>query len=70
MSAWAPPSADVINQDHVEIGGARFHVCNQLLQGGATADGKAALAVISVSLDDLDAAMFGIFADLVGLVVG
>ncbi len=38
-------------------------------QGNAPSDRQATDAVIGVGLDNLDAALFGVFADRVGLVV-
>jgi len=40
------------------------------LQGNEFANGKAALFIIGAGLDDFDAALFGVFSDLVGLIVG
>ena len=54
----------------VEFSLARFHIAEQLLQGGPAANRQPAFAIIRIGFDDLDAALVGIFADLVGLVVG
>jgi len=64
------PAADVIDQNDVEICHAQLDIRDQFLQGGAAADRKAAFAIVRIGLHDLDAALVGIFADLVGLVVG
>ncbi|KRH79071.1 hypothetical protein FERRO_01320 [Ferrovum sp. JA12] len=62
------PAADVVDQDQVEIGVARFDIGNQLLQGGAATDGQAAFAVVGIGAHDLDAPLVGVLTDLVGLV--
>lgn len=63
------PAADIIDEDHVEVGCASFHIRDETLQGRPSTDGEPSLAVVCIGANDLDATLFGIFADLVGLVV-
>ena len=65
----APPAADVIDEDGLEIGRARFDVGEETLQSIASADAEATLTFVSVGADDLEAGSDGIFQYLVGLVL-
>lgn len=65
-----PPTADIIDQYQVEISSAGLHIAEQFLKARAPKDRQAALALIDIGLDDLNATLAGVVADLVRLVVG
>ncbi|OIQ74975.1 hypothetical protein GALL_433660 [mine drainage metagenome] len=60
----APP-ADVIDEDHLKIGGAVLHILDQLLQGLAALDPEAAFPGIGIGAHQFETAFGGIFADRV-----
>lgn len=55
---------------HLALGGSVPSTQQPSANYRALADRTAALAIISLGFDDLDVALFGVFVDLVGLVVG
>jgi hypothetical protein len=63
------PAADVVDEDDLEIGLARLHVGDQLLERLPAVDAQPALALVGVGADDLDVAPGGVLADLVALVL-
>ncbi len=63
------PAADVVDQDDLEVGVACLDVVDQLLQRAPPIDAQAALAVVGIGADDLDAAPGRVLADHVGLVL-
>jgi hypothetical protein len=65
----APP-ADVIDEDHLKIGGAFLHILDQLLQGLAALDPEAAFPGIGIGAHQFETAFLCVFADRVGLVFG
>lgn len=73
---WAPhfrlhpgigPSAHIVDEDDLEIGRARLHVGDQLLECLPPVDAQSALALVGVGAGDLDVAPGGVLADLVAL---
>ena len=64
------PSADVVDQDDLEVGAAVLNVGDQALQCLAAVDAQATLSFVGVGLDDLDATTRGVLTDLVALVLG
>jgi hypothetical protein len=56
----AAPSADVIDQDAIEIGSCGLNVGNQLLQSAAANDGNPAATIVRVSTNDLDVSLYRI----------
>ena len=64
------PAADVVDEDGREIGFPALHVLDQPLQGVAAIESQAALALVRIGADDLEAAPLGVLADGVGLVLG
>ena len=66
----APPPTDVVDEDDLEVGRARFHVLDQALQRLSAIDPKPALAFVGIRPDDFDAALRRVFLDLVALVLG
>ena len=64
------PSADVVDQDDLEVGPAVLNVGDQALQCLAAVDAQATLSFVGVGLDDLDATTRGVLTDLVALVLG
>ncbi len=65
----APPAADVIDQDDLEIDIAGLDILDQALQRIAAIDVEAATPFIGVGAYDLDAVLLGVFPDLVCLVL-
>jgi integrase/recombinase XerD len=63
----APP-ADIIDQDHFEIGGAVLDVLDQLLQGFTAFDPQPTLPGVGIRTDQFETAFRRIFADRVRLV--
>jgi len=71
IGAWDVSSVtDIIDQYQVEISSAGLHIAEQFLKARAPKDRQAALALIDIGLDDLNATLAGVVADLVRLVVG
>jgi hypothetical protein len=66
----APPAADVIDQDDLEIGITGLDITDQALQRIAAIDVEAAAPFVGVGAHDRDAVLLGVFPDLVGLVLG
>ena len=66
----ASPPADVINDQHAEIGPTRLNIFEQSLQRLSSANIEPAFPLVSVCPDYLIAALLGIPLDGSGLVVG
>src|SRR5262249_6606239 len=66
----AAPAADVVDQDGPVVGATGLHVVDHLPQRVAAGDAEAALALVGVGADDLEAAAPGVVADDVLLVDG
>lgn len=64
------PAADVVHQDHLEVGGAIFDIPEQFLEGQTAADPQAAFAIVGVGVNYFNAVNTGVLADFVRLVFG
>ena len=65
-----PPSANVVDQDQVKIRPAGSNIVDQALETGPAGEAQAALAVIGIGADDLDAAFLRILPDCCRLILG
>jgi len=65
----ATPAAHVVDENDLEIGRARLHVGDQLLECLPPVDAQSALALVGVGADDFDVAPGDVLADLVALVL-
>ena len=66
----ASPTADVVDQDQVEIRPPGSNIVDQALEAGSASEAQAALAVVGIGADDLDAAFLRILPDRRRLVLG